>query len=335
MKYFPILLSKAGELSALRKLSQNVKDETTPVIQILDNHFDNVSSTLVTEWVFQNNSVIFDFSLLTNVNSDLLAIENLIRFVTLAGVNVIPAIDLNSSPQYTQLIQNLYHQLNFSICLRTSGNSGGFVNFNNHVNNLALTLDVPQNQLLLLIDFGLVGANNFINVSNTAIAILNGIQNPGGYKDLIIASGSFPQDLGGLIPNNVHLLQRYEWSIWNMIQNNSPLQVKYSDYGTKHPIYAEANFLGSCSIKYSTTLNFVIYRGEVPQNNPLGNGQYINFSKQLVVSQYYSGMNFSWGDAKIHLMSTQNINPPHNPGNAKTWVEISQNHHITLLESLL
>lgn len=333
MKYFPILVSKAGELSALKNLFQNVKNETAPVIQILDGHFDNVDNMLNTHWAFQGNSVILDFSLLANPN--IIVVENLLRSLNAAHVNVIPTVDLNSSNQYIQLVQNLNRQLNISVCLRTSTTTGGFTNYNNHINNLASRLNVPNNNLLLLLDFGLVGANTFNNVANLASLVINSIPNPATYLEIIIASGSFPQDLSAFASNNTYLLQRYEWTIWGMIQNNLPIQIKYSDYGTKHPIYTEANFLGSCSIKYSADLNFVIYRGEVPQNHPLGNGQYINFSKQLVLSQHYSGPAFSWGDNRIHTMSAQNINPPHNPGNPKTWVEISQNHHISLLESLL
>jgi hypothetical protein len=69
----------------------------------------------------------------------------------------------------------------------------------------------------------------------------------------------------------------------------------------------------------------------------LGNGQYIVHAKKLINNEdVYSGKEFSWGDAKIFIVSQENEDSIHNkPGNAKNWVEYSQNHHITLIESLL
>ncbi len=107
--------------------------------------------------------------------------------------------------------------------------------------------------------------------------------------------------------------------------------MKYGDYGTKNPIYAEVGFLGTSSIKYTTEDHFVIYRGELPQNHPRGMSQYIDKAIQLIATDYYSGREFSWGDEKIYIIATEN----NRSGNPKTWVEISQNHHITILSSLL
>ncbi|WP_414649380.1 beta family protein, partial [Chitinophaga sp.] len=50
----------------------------------------------------------------------------------------------------------------------------------------------------------------------------------------------------------------------------------------------------------------------------------------------YSGLTFSWGDDRIDFYARQVLTDPNRKtGNARSWVEISQNHHITLLHSLL
>jgi len=156
---------------------------------------------------------------------------------------------------------------------------------------------------------------------------------------VIVAAGSFPENLGSLNPaGRVYRLNRYEWGLWTSLQSNKGVKgtVKYSDYGTKYPYYSEANFQGSCSIKYTQEDDFVIYRGQISSNHPDGNGQYLTFSGQLIASSDYSGATFSWGDARIDFYAQQNISDPkRKTGNAGSWVEISQNHHITLLTSLL
>lgn len=333
MKYYPILLSKAGELTALKQLTPNVKAETAPVIQVLEENFENVEALLVEEWNFQNNSVLLDFSLL-DTNTYLVQIENLLRNCLNANVNVVPIVQTNSRSSYLNLIATLHNTLGVQVCIRTSSFSGGFLNYNIEIGTLVNVISANLSNVFLLFDFAYVNAANYNAVLAQANGVISGITNANSYNDIIVASGSFPENLGPYAANALHLLNRFEWDLWlQLLQLDVP--IKYSDYGTKHPISSPAGFLGSCSIKYSNAKQFVIYRGEVSNNHPLGNGQYIQFSKQLVASVYYSGIGFSWGDGKIDTMAAQAVQPPHRPGNAKTWVEISQNHHITLLESLL
>lgn len=107
-------------------------------------------------------------------------------------------------------------------------------------------------------------------------------------------------------------------------------------YRNKHPIYSDNGFQGTCSLKYSTESDFVIYRGEKAQNHQEGNGQYILHAKELINNELYSGSQFSWGDQRISEIANEELqNRKRKPGSSTTWVEISQNHHITLMDSLL
>ena len=133
-------------------------------------------------------------------------------------------------------------------------------------------------------------------------------------------------------------MRRYEWDIYNAVVSDFDLaSTKYGDYGNKHPIYVgEAAFSGSCSIKYTIEKEFVIYRGHVAKDHPHGNGQYITFAKRLISTTDYAGSGFSWGDKRIEEIGIQSLTSPKpKPGSATSWVEITQNHHITLLHSLL
>lgn len=187
---------------------------------------------------------------------------------------------------------------------------------------------------MLLIDLGYIENHNYNTLAAVAILTIQALlaQN-NNWNEIIVASGSFPENLNGLVANHVYHLDRYEWHIWLLIQATNGLAqiVKYGDYGTKNPVYAEVGFLGTSSVKYTTQDHFVIYRGELPQNHPRGMSQYIDKATILITTADYSGNGFSWGDTRIHTIVAQN----NKPGNPRTWVEISQNHHITLLHSLL
>jgi len=110
-----------------------------------------------------------------------------------------------------------------------------------------------------------------------------------------------------------------------------PTAIKYGDYGTKHPYYIPAAFEGSASIKYTVVNEYVIYRGRKASDHSRGGVQYCDSSAALIATVDYLGRPFSWGDDEIFNRGNRVVNP----GNAGTWVQISQNHHITLLHSVL
>jgi len=337
-KYFPILLSKAGEIKALSNLTENVKDEIAPIMQVLPGEYNRVEAFASEFWSFDDNQLFLDFSLcdpFERINT-----RNLIRNLTLEGVNIVPVLQNNSDHRYIALLQTLIQDETISnICIRFSNGSGGFLQINPQVASLLGSLAANRNQTSILLDFGYVTEDNYNMIATVAATIITGILNKQEYDNVIVASGSFLENLGTLYPaDRLYRLQRYEWNIWQTLVSQPGFSdlIRYADYGTKFPVYGEANFRGSCSIKYTNPNEFIVYRGGISENHPEGNGQYIIFAGRLVRSAFYSGTGFSWGDGQIDFYAGQSLqNPRKKTGNAQSWVEISQNHHITLLHSIL
>lgn len=336
-KYYPILLSKAGELTALSELTLNVKNEITPIIEVLPDNVGSLHKKLVENWAFEGNEIYLDFSLYTPYDKQ---IKTLILNLSTGGVNVVPLVQTNSEARYLALLQNLIAQRAIThVCIRVSNFSGGFLNVNGQVATLLGNLGITRNRSSILIDLGFVDQNNYNAVSALAVNLITGINRKEDYRQIIVASGSFLENLSALTPpGRLYRLQRFEWDIWLAIQQDQHIAdlVRYGDYGTKYPIFKDVNYVGSCSIKYTLESEFLVYRGEISKNHRDGNGQYITFADRLVRSVDYSGAAFSWGDGQIEFYANQSLtDPKRKTGNAKTWVEISQNHHITLLHSLL
>jgi hypothetical protein len=328
-KYFPLLLSKAGEFNALARLNQNVKNDIAPIIEVLPDSYNRTEEFAMLNWTFNDNLLFLDFSYCNPI--DIASTSRIIQNLS-ANVNIAPCIQLNSNQQYLTLIGNLIANGTVSdVCIRFSNGNGGFLNINQNIAGLLQNININSAHAYILVDFGLVQNHNYDTVATSAVATINGIQNRNQFKDVIISSSSFPENLGTLIAGRVHRLPRYEWNIWNTILDQGLTGIKYSDYGTKFPYFVEANFQGSCSIKYTVANEFVIYRGEISSHHPQGNGQYITFSRRLIQTPDYSGSIFCWGDNEIDTIAGQNART----GNATTWVTISQNHHISLLHSLL
>lgn len=347
-KYYPIFLSKAGELEALRNLDSNIKNEICPIIQVIpEKESKSTGKTkapkehvliekLSETWAFHNNAIFLDFSLLEPFNAVL--VRNLIQRLTTRNVNITPVMQINSQTQYIHLLQSLFSTGEFdSLCFRLSLRSGGFLNINSRLQELNAAFKLPKNKIHLLLDIGYV-QDNFSLLTHALTSIISSIPGIDKFASVIIASGSFPENLTALTAGKLHKLHRYEWHLWNSLIEDDGLSriISFGDFGTKYPIYSDTSFRGTCSIKYSIEDDFVIYRGELSDNHRLGNGQYNMFAKKLVNSEDYSGSGFSWGDEKIDFYSQEDPeNPKRKTGNATNWVEISQNHHITLLHSLI
>ena len=336
-KYYPILLSKPGELTDISKLDPTIMDQISPVLQILDETIEKVK--IFSEiWGSRGNEVFLDFSLLKSFNSA--NISQLMSHLMAEGVKVIPVVHQRNHKQFVPLIISLLSTgIIDAVCVRFSSTNGGFDNIDSKITSLLGVFGIPVHQVSILLDFGLVESSNYSMIVSLASNVVHSIVNKLIYKNVIVAAGSFPENLASFSPaGRVYRLTRYEWDLWTALQSDAGIKgtIRYSDYGTKHPYYSEANFQGSCSIKYSQEDEFVIYRGQKSGNHPDGNGQYLTFSRQLIASSDYSGATFSWGDGQIDFYAQQIMtDPKKKTGNAGSWVEISQNHHMTLLTSIL
>lgn len=346
-KYFPVLLSKAGEMIALSNLRMPVKSETSPILQVLsENLFDDegayktdLAEKIIASWAFADNQLLIDVSLIDDIDGSIASIQTFFETLLDNGVNVVPVVGFNSSNSYIQLVIALIAKYGCKVCIRENNESRGFLNYNTNMVAMVGRLGILNTRVILLIDLGFVDATNRNLLIAFATQLVNGLPTPAEWDDVIVSAGSFLTDLTLLpapatynSPAVVHRLPRFEWQIWlALLGANLIREIKYGDYGTKHPYYVPAAFEGSASIKYTLNNEFLIYRGRKASDHARGGNQYNDSAAALIITPDYSGQAFSWGDDTIFQIG----NRPDRPGNAGTWVQISQNHHITLLHSLL
>lgn len=337
IKYYPILLSKAGEFDALRNLNDGVIDGIAPIIEVLN---DGVTKTVsfIDYWASMDGEIFFDFSyfqgLTTNNVDDIFnsAFDSFIQFH--------PVIQDNSSAILFSKINSFIQVIpNFEVCLRFSSRTaaGNFDDISNQIRTLQNKLNIVDNQTSILIDLGYIQNNQADAYSNFVAGILNNIPNKQQFKRVIVSCGSFPTDLTDFSAQPApHFINRSENGVWERINSEAQNRgiVKYSDYGIKNPLYRVADFRGTCSIKYTTERNYIIFRGQKPQYHPSGNGQYSIFSSSLIRRVEYCGQNYSWGDERIFHYANVNPNTSHS-GSGRTWVAVSLNHHLMLILNII
>lgn len=354
-KYYPILLSKKGEIVALQHLQQRTKDSVCPVIEIVDDSLekrvkeksgdfkivykDELENFLKTHWSFFDNQIILDFSLVTNLDNKISLIRKLIKSLINSGVNIVPALQINSVSNYYQLVKEFIMSDDINICWRSCENSGGFDQFKEAIDKFLPYVKLEPKKIILLIDIGYAKGDRYNTLGDLTMTIIKSLdQKVDDWYSVVIASSSFPENLTEFDKKgNPNKIPRYEWKIWKRLKNDPALTgIQYGDFGTKYPFYTEANFAGTISIKYTTENDFLIYKGVLTTEHALGHKQYISHSQKLIKSQDYFGKDFSWGDKRIFEIASQNQEEETSkPGSPTVWVQISQNHHIELISSLL
>ena len=347
-KYYPILISKKGEIVALQRLEQNVKDEICPILEIVENtiiknqknggfeYKDDLEKFFKTHWSFFGNQIIIDFSLFDRWDIHRDKIRNLLIYLTTSGVNIIPAIQKGSSKIYKDIVKELIDEYSSKVCLRTSIAIDGFFEFNNDIENFRKEFRVKPNQTILLLDLGDIYNVNFQNYSNKTAFTIDSLKYPlKDWADVVVVSSSFPENLTNFsVSPPEGRIKRYEWESWKIINSENRLNaIKYGDYGTKAALYADVGFAGTVSLKYAAKEDYLIFRGELTEKHKLGHGQFIQHTKDLVKNINYSGKDFSWGDLRYYEISTQYLDGK--PGNSTNWVQYGQNHHLTLMHSIL
>lgn len=348
--YFPILPSKAGELVALEKLSSDIKAKTTPIIEVLNEAFTltpamtkkrtrynpKIGNFISKHYSFPNSQIILDFSLFSKWHQLGQSVEHVMQLLLSQGIKIDFCVQGNSHPEYKSIVKRFIQNFSCGICIRSSNATGGFYDYDNYVSKIIEEYRVEPIDTSLLLDLGQISNNNFnVLVSAASLAIKSLSLGVNEWKNVIVASGSFPENLSGIPSSEVEQkIPRYEWDAWQELIKIPELKnIKYSDYGTKSAIYSDVSFPGSVSLKYSSVDNFVIFRGELTTNHPDGHGQFISHSKNLVEIPEYSGAEFSWADGKYFELSLKDLHE--SPGNSTNWVQYSQNHHITLISSIL
>lgn len=347
--YVPILKWKRGEQKAIEYLDSSVKNKLLPLIEIppidfdwansvpkktIDQHITTIPNTISTS--FGSNEVFVD--LLNIDEEDMLSdgthsIEYIVNTSVGLNANIIPVVGSNRSLEYTTAIQNLLsNNIINKLCIRIE--ESDFQNLNILLNNMLNLYSVSSNQCHIIIDLKEKTPTSIPSYEILVPILVNNLINLSDWLSITLSATSFPKTLEQVQKNTHRLLPRSEYRLWNNIINNSQLscELQYGDYCIANPEYSDVDprVMGmSGNIRYTVSDNFLVYKGINAKTN--GFSQMTNMCKDLSLSIYYSGENFSWGDKYIYDCA----NNHKSAGNAETWRRIGTNHHITFVVNQL
>jgi hypothetical protein len=347
IKYVPILKSKQGEFIALRELKADTKSCIIPLVEIipiqldysnavpkktLEAHTADIIRNLAKSWV-PTLPIYIDTLLLKGGSEGIFYVYDQLDK---CGLNYIPVINIEEHQKSIDILKSVVERTRNGFCLRLSNGFITNTNLRNEVLGIIELYDVGIGNIDLLIDLGdiSIAALDFYKF---AIEMqVNMVDIFSQFRRVIIAAGSIPPDLSEFSSGTENFLPRKEWDFWKAITLNPKAKnFLYSDYGTNNKALNETDprmMRIGAAIRYTLEDKFYILKGYAI-NNPAydGFGQFHELSNRLRKSDLFSGSSFSWGDNYIYFCG-QRLN---GPGNKATWVAISANHHIELVNAQL
>jgi len=350
--YTPILKWKKAEEGAIKDLTDTQKDGLLPMfeficptklskaaqkqgINTIDGELTEYQSITIPQNILlswgDGRPFLVDFTLLEPVA---IRKEFVSKFIAnshklfLQPIPVINAGEYNSDYAASAIAQSIKH-LESKICLRF--NKAELDNINKNLKALCQKYSLFPGTISVLID---LKEDTDEELFKRAVFALSKIDLIEEYEHIIIASGAFPKDMGGITTENDRR-PRADWANWFNIQGDDEIlrYPAFADYTIRHPVYdvlAELH-IPTATIKYTLDAEWRFFKGRVGEYR-----QCLAYASAFRQDNEFYGRNFSSGDKYIDdrgLYFDEYIRNPQKggTGNAKTWIRAGINHHIAVV----
>ena len=344
--YVPILRWKKAEQVALAQLDERDSIYITPLIELVPDNFmrkdekGHISKLSIAEVINRVGGQLSrcwgqrPFFIDLWLCSDILN-QGQGQFLAMLGqyartlrLSLIPVTRIVGDDAYQAAVRTVINMHNQGACLRLTQDEIKRSTLAEDINTLLSFLQLPPELVDLIVDFQVIDQS----VLNFDI-LYKLLPSIGKWRNFIVASGAFPEDLSGLKKNDIYRLDRTDWISWRdqtMAMRAVPRISNYSDYTIQHASYSnrKGRFHYSASIRYTAENCWVIMRGEdVFRPDGPGFEQWPAQAILLCDLPEYCKEAFSKGDMYIKKMSLQGKQT----GNMVTWLTAGINHHMTFV----
>ena len=341
--YVPILRWKRGEREALKQLAEADKERLTPLIELPPSLFtldydagdQDLRSMLIRaagdiQKAWGTRRAFCDLGLMPPRAEAAGAghpVACLWEYARRQRLNLIPVIGLRRSTRYQSAVTRVIYEEGSGACIRLTSEQLYSATFRNDLASLMVSCNVQPDTVDLVIDRRAVS-----DISTPVGELLGRLPTVTAWRTLTVAGGSFPRDLSGFrVGQHVH--PRLEWRLWRnevLDAERVKRRATFADYTTQHAVFVEpprrANF--SASIRYTSTDNWVVMRGEgVFNDDSAGFAQWPANAALLCERPEFCGERFSAGDSYIASRAVFGAST----GNAESWLRAGVNHHMTFV----
>jgi hypothetical protein len=336
-QYTPILRWKRGEKRGLKSLPQSIVKDVCPLIAVTDDTFADQPETIRSEAIPASFLFADEISkhwgarpfyldaseVAGNGVHPLIATAQLCREM---GATLIPATTLGARPSYEAAVVNVAQTdkrgVALAVSLREFTAAAHWVpSWSHALDQTDLIVDL-EDKVATVADLG----------SALEIAFRN-LHKGTEWRTVTVAGTSMPKDFQEYDTDDVHLIERQEWTLWQqLISLSLPYRLDYGDYATVAAAAAPADIRWGfpINVRYTLPTQFLICRGVRTR----GEGakdldvQLIGHANTIVKYRNRNRLT-CWADDTIDKIAAGG----EKPGNLEYWVQIGLNRHITRVRS--
>lgn len=220
-----------------------------------------------------------------------------------------------------------------SLCMRLSsedwvlfGSAEGDAKLERYLQQTGLTPD----RIHLVLDLGgMVEADSAVSAM-AAKGALGFLPHALDWRSVIVAGSGMPRGTRDVGRDNVAEIPRGEWAVWrSLIDTPNIRQPAFGDYLVQHPEpfsdYDPRYMDTSAQLRYTAATVWVIARGSGMKK--AGTPQIHDLAHRIASHPQFSGRGFSWGDDWIADCATRETEP----GSQGIWRQVTTNHHLTFV----
>lgn len=348
-KYIPILRTKQGEFSALKKIDPVLRTEFTPMFEFrpmglserkrnlsLETYLGNACRNLLEGWPAEEFCLIDIYGIphATKVKEGFSPLGFILDKLATGGLNFIPTIGLDREHEYKVELQNFLKLFPpAKLCLRlgradlelpqkTAADISALLN----------DLNLTKERIHLLIDLRFIHEDSIDEHVDLISTLANEVEIE-SWLTFTVSGSSIPEDVSKMKIGEPNLIRRKEFELWSTLVESAAMigrVPRYSDYTIVHPDKADAfvppNKI-STKIRYTTDDCWLVWRGKRHEKSDTKRVEYQELAQNITRHTCYKGKDFSWGDLTV-FECAQKRNQFCAPAK---WVEIDINHHLSFV----
>jgi hypothetical protein len=225
------------------------------------------------------------------------------------------------------------------VCLRVeSADYADPDTLNDQIADLLALLGVKPKSADVLIDLKEIAPNSEATTRLVVREMVRSLPMLKKWRTVTVAASAFPRNLSEVDAEDVSVLRRTEWVVWNSIRiakDKLPRPVAFGDYGIRHPHFAPPKvdpkkLITAPNIRYTAEEDWIVLKGRKPKTPTEDRPEisYRDLCRKLMERGEWCQPEFSWGDGVIRDCADGS----EGCGNATTWTAASTSHHLAYVK---
>lgn len=334
--YLPILKARGGQFNAVRGVSPTARSRFAPLFDILPSpreteklraYLDKIGDRIVSSWAPDRPVFVDarDFPVETEVfgRSPAVLVCELVRT---HGFGVIPVTgtEVERGRDYVRNIGQVASTIGNGVCVRLEREEVEEpTTFKQSLSRTIDLLRIGDEQVDLLFDLDFVGRDSSLRLQSTILEAIQVAASMASFRNVAIAGGSIPAQLGKKDTGVVRREPRVEMQAWTQVQSITGRPVAFGDFGVTNPRYVKPGKPVNvpARIRYTTYQEHLLLR--------TGRNGHADLCRELVAMEEYEGASYSVGDQRMKLAAQGFASA----GSPAIWVAGDLNHHLETVSS--